>query len=372
MTDPTDPGSPVDIDFETVFRAAPGGSVITDAEYTILDVNDGFVAWTGLDRERVIGTSFLRLRPVGDRILFSTRSQPLLDLTGRLPGTAITVLGRDRIALPAVLGGSRLETDPAVTVFVMAPKRERSAEESLLLSAVHRAEHSDARREEAERDLEHQARHDQLTGLPNRAGLLAALPDVLPGLELTAHWIGLDHFRVINESLGRTAGDDILTIIAGRLRQHSGGEGLLARVGGDEFVVVSGGPGRAQVLLDLIEQPIQVEELEIVVTASIGTATRAAAAPDDTRIDPSLATEAVLRNAGTGMHKAKAAGRNRWKHVTAGSDDSAIDEIRLLGRSARRSPETSCAWSTSPSSTCARDGCTASRPSSAGSTRFAV
>ena len=46
MTDPTDPGSPVDIDFETVFRAAPGGSVITDAEYTILDVNDGFVAWT--------------------------------------------------------------------------------------------------------------------------------------------------------------------------------------------------------------------------------------------------------------------------------------------------------------------------------------
>jgi diguanylate cyclase (GGDEF)-like protein/PAS domain S-box-containing protein len=322
------------LDFEALFRAAPAGSVITGADDTILDVNDAFTSWTGLRREELLGTSFLRLLPVGDRILFSTRSQPLLELTGRIPESSVTMLGLNRVRLPAELRASRVGTAPELTLFIVGPRRERSTEEAQLISAVHRAEDSDARRREAEDDLEHFASHDPLTGLPNRAAVIAALADSPADGELSAHWIGLDHFRVINESLGRTAGDDILMVIAQRLRKHYDGTGLLARVGGDEFVVALEGSDHAQQaerLLDVIAEPVVVEDLEIVISASIGVATRVADRPGGAGSDPVPDGEALLRHAYTGMYEAKAAGRNRWKRFTALTDDAAINEIRLLG-----------------------------------------
>lgn len=334
MTDGAASTSEVDIDFETLFRAAPAASIITGADYTILDVNGAFTTWTGLDRAEALGTPFLRLLPVGDRILFTTRTQPLLDLAGRVPEIALTILGQNRTPLPAVLGASRVGTDPEVTLFILGPRRERSTEEALLISAVHRAEDSDTRRLEAEQDLEYQATHDPLTGLPNRAGLLNALPDLSPGQALTAFWVGLDHFRVINDSLGRTVGDNILKTIARRLHEHCDKEALLARVGGDEFALITPGSRRtdhAETLLGLVAEAVRVEDLEIIVTASIGIATHTEAVSPDVSTDPLHAAEALLRNAGTGMYEAKATGRNRWKHSTATADDSAINEIRLLG-----------------------------------------
>jgi diguanylate cyclase (GGDEF)-like protein/PAS domain S-box-containing protein len=318
------------LDFEALFRAAPAGSVITGADDTILDVNEAFTSWTGLRREELLGTSFLRLLPVGDRILFSTRSQPLLELTGRIPESSVTMLGRNRVRLPAELRASRVGTDPVLTLFIVGPRRERSTEEAQLISAVHRAEDSDARRREAQDDLEHLANHDIVTGLPNRAALLAALIDSPSDRELTIHWIGLDHFRVINESLGRAAGDDILRVIAQRFRRHYDDSPLLARVGGDEFVVAVHGSGhtqQAERLLDIIAEPVVVEDLQIVISASIGVATQ----PHTSGFDPQAGGEALMLNAYTAMYEAKAAGRNRWKHVTALVDDSAINEIRLLG-----------------------------------------
>ncbi|MET1038661.1 MAG: PAS domain-containing protein, partial [Aeromicrobium sp.] len=64
--------------FESVFRSAPAGFVIATADGTIVDVNDWFSIWTGLGRDQLLGTSFLRLLPVGDRILYATRTAPLL------------------------------------------------------------------------------------------------------------------------------------------------------------------------------------------------------------------------------------------------------------------------------------------------------
>jgi diguanylate cyclase (GGDEF)-like protein/PAS domain S-box-containing protein len=324
----------VAIDFETLFRAAPAGSVITTADHTILDVNDAFTGWTGHDRDDLLGTSFLRLLPVGDRILFATRSQPLLDLTGRIAETAVTVLGRSRTALPAALVASRVGSDPELTVFLMGPRRERSTEESLLLSAVHRAEDSDSRRQEAERDLEHQAHHDPLTGLPNRRGFLASLAGSFAEQPVSAFWIGLDHFRVINESVGRPAGDDILTLIAERLRRQHDPDTLVARVGDDEFAVIAHGVSpaeHAEDLLALVAEPLRVDDLEIVVTASVGVASLDPVDPRTSSGGSRGTAEMLLRTANTGMHDAKAAGRNRWKPATATTDDSAIDEIRLVG-----------------------------------------
>lgn len=324
------------LDYETLFRVAPAGSVITDANHAIIAVNDAFLAWTGLSRAALVGTSFSHLLPVADRVMFSTRIQPLLDLTGRVPETVVTILGRDRVALAATLAGSYVGTGPGVTLLVVGPRRERSFEESQLISAVHRAEDSDARRQQAEDHLERQASYDALTGLMNRTGLVAALTNIIaesrPGHEMAVYWIGLDHFRIINESLGRTAGDEILTLVAQRLvNTYRGGE-LLARVGGDEFVIAADShEDFARNLLSLIAEPVMVDGLEIVISASIGIATHDLAGPQGPARDIRSEVEALLRRAGTGAYEAKAAGRNRWRRSAATPDDSAINEIQLLG-----------------------------------------
>ncbi|MRJ77644.1 EAL domain-containing protein [Aeromicrobium sp. SMF47] len=323
-------------DFEAVFRAASTGFVLTAADGTIVEANDWFSTWTGLGRAELLGTSFLRLLPVGDRIVFSTRTAPLLDLAGRVPEIAVTVLGADRVRLPATLGASRVMTEPDVTLYVVVPRRERSFEETQLISAVHRAEDADARRRRAEEHLARVARHDTLTGLLNRTGVVAAIADrftsLQPGQEIGACWIGLDHFRVIVESLGRAAGDDVLNTIARRLGDRFGEGALVGRVGGDEFVVAlreGSLEAHADSILALVAEPMRADDLEIVVSASIGLATGSRVSPG--RAGAAAAAEALLQHAGTGMHAAKAAGRNRWKRSAVVDDDSGLDEIRLLG-----------------------------------------
>lgn len=338
--DPSADGRPVGaagLDFEALFRAAPTGCVVTAADDTILDVNDLFTTWTGLDRDALIGTSFLRLLPVGDRILLSTRTAPLLDLAGQVPELAVSLRGAERSLLPATLGASRVMSDPAVTLFVVGPRRERSFEEEQLISAVHRAEDSDARRRAVQDDLEHLARHDALTGLLNRTGLVDALADCLAdprgGPGTGAFWIGLDHFRIVVESLGRAAGDEVLGTIAGRLSDRFGDSALVARVGGDEFVVMlrGGDPEEcADDILALVAEPIRVDDLELVVSASIGLDSYDELDLDDVR-GPHAAIDTLLHHTATGMYAAKAAGRGRWKRAVVTSDDSAIDEIRLIG-----------------------------------------
>jgi EAL domain-containing protein (putative c-di-GMP-specific phosphodiesterase class I) len=103
----------------------------------------------------------------------------------------------------------------------------------------------------------------------------------------------------------------------------------VARVGDDEFMVARRGsvqgPALAEKIVDLVGSPLTIDDLEIVMSASVGAAVARAGAHEQ----PSA--ETLIRNAATAMYEAKAAGRNRWKLFTAVGDDSAINEIRLLG-----------------------------------------
>ena len=324
-------------DFEVLFRTAGSGLVVTSSDGTIVEVNDWFPEWIGRTRDELVGMPFMRLLPVADRVLLSTRMAPLLELTGHVPEFAATILGADRARLPATLGASQVMTDPPFILFVVQPRRERSFEEAQLITAVHRAEDSDARRRAAEHDLEQITQRDPLTGLLNRTAMVEAVADVVANLRpdevVGACWIGLDHFRVVIESLGRAAGDDILKTIAERLTGLFGPATLFARVGGDEFVVVRpGAPSgeRAEEVLALVSQPIVADDVELVVSASIGMASQRQFDPDGPR-GPLDVAEALLHHAGTGMYAAKAAGRNRWKQLEVVEDDSALDEIRLMG-----------------------------------------
>ncbi len=161
--------------------------------------------------------------------------------------------------------------------------------------------------------LEHEARHDDLTGLANRKLVLerlAALLDRAPAGGVAVLFIDIDRFKTVNDSLGHEAGNQLLVEIAQRLRRVGGRAEVIGRLAGDEFVFVASGVGApdaaralAHRMLDVIARPIDVDGRAVVVTASIGVALVSR--------PPYENGEEILRDADVAMYRAKEEGRSR-------------------------------------------------------------
>lgn len=164
-------------------------------------------------------------------------------------------------------------------------------------------------RRRVEQLLRFQATHDELTGLANRRRLLDEIRRIADGNESVAVLlIDIDRFKNINDSLGHDRGDELLVVIADRLRLAVRPGDLVARLGGDEFAVVLPGPVTvaesemvAERLMRLIGEPVTVGRQNIYPTASVGIAV----ADDIAGVDD------LLRRADTAMYRAKAQGRAR-------------------------------------------------------------
>ncbi len=167
-------------------------------------------------------------------------------------------------------------------------------------------------RVEAAAELKTRAYHDALTGLANRALLLQRLDDALSRAVATSRLVGvlfldLDRFKVVNDSLGHAAGDELLVEVARRLDSIVRPGDTVARLGGDEFVVVvdmehdSESVLAADRLRRVISKPIRLGSEAMVVTTSIGIAVS----------DGSALAVDLLRDADTALYRAKETGRDR-------------------------------------------------------------
>lgn len=171
-------------------------------------------------------------------------------------------------------------------------------------------------RVEAEQRLARLALTDALTGLANRAALVQRLEDLLGahrGLALL--FLDLDRFKVVNDSLGHSAGDELLRVLAGRLSGICRGDDVVARLGGDEFVLLAAGLDEAGALLltqrvqQVLAAPVEVSGHELIASASIGVVVSSPGAVQD--------AEQLLRDADASMYRAKSRGRARavvWTH----------------------------------------------------------
>ncbi|MGX6603038.1 putative bifunctional diguanylate cyclase/phosphodiesterase [Micromonosporaceae bacterium Da 78-11] len=169
-------------------------------------------------------------------------------------------------------------------------------------------------RKELQDQLVHEAYHDALTQLANRALFRERVADALrrqgPDDEVTVLFLDLDGFKEVNDSLGHLAGDQLLVQVADRLRASVRDVDLVARFGGDEFAVLVESPlGEddaalvAQRIVEVLEEPFASETRDIHVHASIGLAT--AGLLGETETD---GAEQLMRNADLAMYKAKSAG----------------------------------------------------------------
>jgi diguanylate cyclase (GGDEF)-like protein len=188
---------------------------------------------------------------------------------------------------------------------------------------------------EKTRELSHQALHDTLTGLPNRALVLDRAEQMLaraarqPGMVAGALFIDIDGFKHVNDSLGHAAGDQLLRVVGERLQRAAREQDTVGRLGGDEFVVLvesSADEATLDLLADrlaeVLRQPVELDDRHKIfsVTASIGVAVGQYATPD-----------ALLRDADLALYAAKAAGKDRYALFDATMYTSVEGRLELQG-----------------------------------------
>jgi len=284
---------------EIVFSSTRDGLVITDADLRVIAVNPAFETMTGYGDAEICGQQL--------SILHSSRNtqefyQRLWDEVKREGGWQGEVWNKRKD------GG---DIPQLLTINLVQDKQGQPQNYVGTLTDMSRIKESEHR-------LEHLAHHDILTNLPNRRLLL---PQLLLAIERAKAngtigavlFIDLDRFKMINDSLGHSAGDEMLIAVVERLRENLGPSDILARFGGDEFVVVLEGlpdkedAGRvAQRLIDKLEERVLKEgDGEIYMGASIGIC-----------LFPHDADDAswAIQNADTALYGAKVAGRGCYRY----------------------------------------------------------
>ena len=188
-------------------------------------------------------------------------------------------------------------------------------------------------RKKAEEQIAHQAFHDPLTDLPNRALLLNRLEQALARSARTRGVIGLlfidlDNFKIINDSMGHEAGDTLLQTIAERLRGCTRPGDTVARLGGDEFVILLdelNGADEAEALArratDAIHLPLRLSERDVFPGASIGLTV--------TALGDGRTAADLLRDADTAMYQAKVQGKGRYTLFDSSMNTKAQERLEL-------------------------------------------
>ncbi len=283
--------------FNTALNNMPHGLCMFDAERRILVANHKFNEQFGLPQTRD-----LKHVKLSDLVEECVGMRKLSELNAMEISRSL----EDRLSRHAAEKFS-IEMQNARTLeFTIEPMEDRGM--VMLVEDI-----SD--RKIAEAKINQMARFDALTGLPNRVILQARLEKALSnstrGQAFALHFIDLDQFKQVNDTLGHSRGDLLLEAVAQRLRDTVRSSDLVARFGGDEFIVLQSPIANENEVLALAERILHavgttydIDDNEVMISASIGIAI----APTDGKN-----ADEILRNADMALYRAKAESRDTWR-----------------------------------------------------------
>jgi diguanylate cyclase (GGDEF)-like protein/PAS domain S-box-containing protein len=303
--------------FRTVFEGAPLGIVVVDVDGTLKETNAAFDLMLGYERRELVGKTMTELSDESDR-------ERTLEAFGALVRGEVSSYEHEMRYKRK--NGSTLWADVSVTY---VPEDDEPFAIAVIDDVSDRIVIRDR--------LIHEATHDALTSLPNRGLFSAQLSDALrsrlPGLAVA--FVDLDHFKVVNDSLGHLAGDALLRAVAQRLRSIMRPGEMVARLGGDEFGVIfldEDIEARVEWLHATVAEPANIEGRRLYTTASVGVAVAHA------RYERA---EDLLRDADIALYRSKADGRATYTIFNEIMHDSAVRRLQISSdvRDAINAPE---------------------------------
>jgi diguanylate cyclase (GGDEF)-like protein/PAS domain S-box-containing protein len=294
-----------------ILETMQGAVVVIDLDGTIRLVNHAACEMLGSQETSLLGTPIDQL--IETPLNIGRASDTLMS------GGVI----RDRVMIWRRRDGDSIEVSVSASML--------RDEEGIPVGIVYvGSDVTDRRRAE---QIEYQAFHDSLTGLPNRLyfrrRLDKALEEPEPGYSVVVLFLDLDGFKLINDSLGHTIGDQLLQSVARRFKKCLRDRDFIARLGGDEFTILASvsdpADGRliAQKLLETVRRPFDIAGHELFITVSIGIAVTPHHGED---------AETLVRNADAAMYLAKELGKNNYQLCGPALERRARERLSLQNR----------------------------------------
>jgi len=297
---------------DQVYQSASEGIAMTDIDGNIVAVNPAFEAITGYSQSEVLGKN--------PRLLQSGRQDQSFY---RDMWASIQASGQWR----GELWNRRKNGEVYPEWLSLSTVRDAQGRAMSYIGVFSDLSSAKA----AQQQIEFLAQHDALTRLPNRALLMDRLSQALQRAQRESHplallCLGLDHFKKINETHGHSEGDGVLQEVARRLNGATRAGDTLARIGGDEFMLLLEGDVAARQvtvarkLLETLAAPLLIAGQEVALTASIGISLY----PDD-----GSDRDTLLKQAEQAMQNAKAEGRNTYRYFDAALSAALLERLGM-------------------------------------------